>query len=137
MIGMDAASTDPPRTLTRARRAALRRWPYSGPLAGTALLFAVVITVLLAACGDDSSGDAAPLPSELVAAGRAIYSGADGDRGCAGCHGADATGARAEGIVGASASSIREGLEIPAMSSIELTDEQVDALAAYLRSLDE
>jgi len=98
----------------------------------------IALSVLLLACSDDSRAlvTSTPASPELVAAGEASY--AHGEHGCAGCHGEDARGGeRAGGIVGASASSVREALQIPAMSSIELTDDQIEALAAYLESLQE
>jgi mono/diheme cytochrome c family protein len=121
-----------PQQTAPARRRALR--PI---LPRAALALSIALTVVLIACSDSSEETETPGSPELIAAGEAIYSGANGQRGCSGCHGSDAAGARAPGIVGASAGSIREALEISAMSSIDLSDEDIEALAAYLNSLRE
>lgn len=96
-----------------------------GFLASVAVLLAAV-----SACGDSEEAPTSPVSPDMVTAGELISRNDDRSIGCARCHGADAEGDDAGGIVGSSATSIHRSLRVPAMSSISLTDEQVESLAA-------
>ena len=101
----------------------------------------------------------APLPPgathEMVALGNRIYHGEVGGASCAGCHGASGAGSPlgpdltdkkwlwSDGSYPGIAKTIKEGVmqpkeyrnAMPAMGGAQLTDEQVEALAAYVWSL--
>lgn len=71
-----------------------------------------------------------------VVAGKLIYEETAGDVGCASCHGIDATGDFGPAILGASAELISAQFEVnEAMMFIEMTDEEVAQVAAYLAYL--
>ncbi|MBI2831863.1 MAG: cytochrome c [Chloroflexi bacterium] len=76
-----------------------------------------------------------PKDGDLVRKGETLYRTASGI-GCAICHGADASGGMGPGLRGTTAQKIRESLKsVSAMSSIKITDEEIEAIAAYLKSL--
>jgi mono/diheme cytochrome c family protein len=82
-------------------------------------------------------GTSQPLPSDQIARGRALMVSHE----CATCHGLDGRGGViGKPIVGFSATQLRSKTtqgpgEMPAFSSSELSDQDVAAIAAYLKSL--
>ena len=97
----------------------------------------VLAAVVLSGCGSAASPTASPAPAEVIARGEELFQRTAGGRGCAACHGRDARGkVGAPSIVGRSANSIRGALQrVPQMSFISLTDNEVEAVAAYLQYL--
>ncbi|MBI4288623.1 MAG: hypothetical protein HY671_09380 [Chloroflexi bacterium] len=87
----------------------------------------------------------APIPavssdsSELVARGKLIFEKTAGGVGCATCHGLDGKGGSAPYIRGALKSRVRQALAggVPLMSFIKLGDNEITAVIAYLRYLNE
>ena len=78
-------------------------------------------------------------PSEgnsLIVKGKEIYLGTPGGPSCR-CHGLDAKGTNsAPGILGSSAEKIKKALQTVAkMGSIKLNNDQIEAVASYLKSL--
>ena len=99
------------------------------------LAAALTLVMLLAACGYTPP---TPAPPDVVAQGEDIFQRTAGGTGCQACHGTDAGGKSGSGprIVGRPAPAIRAALNrVPQMSHIELTDEEIEAVAAYLWSL--
>lgn len=95
-----------------------------------ALLAAAVLPIAHVASGADAALD----PS--VAAGKIIFEETAGGVGCMSCHGQDATGDFGPDIVGMDAAMIQVQLESNEnMTFIELTDEEVEQVAAYLAYL--
>ena len=86
---------------------------------------------------DEASGGG---DDELIEQGRVIFEETAGGIGCAACHGMDAKGDPTIGsadIRGANAERIQGALaSVDMMSIIELTDEEIDAVAAYLATLE-
>lgn len=75
--------------------------------------------------------------SPEAAAGKIIFEETAGDVGCSACHGADGQGDSAPAITGMDADSIRDQLDYNEdMTFIELTDEEIDQVVAYLSLLD-
>lgn len=117
----------------------------------------VLVTALAAACTDDTSGPGTDGLSAAASEGRDIYR----NRGCQGCHGGDGSGGIGPALAGV-ADTERElddgttvtadteylrraitdpGAEIVAgysvrMPSNDLDDQAVDALIAYIESLE-
>ncbi|MBI3014593.1 MAG: cytochrome c [Candidatus Tectomicrobia bacterium] len=83
-----------------------------------------------------ANDDAKP---DLVAKGKIVFERSAGGIGCAYCHGPDGRGKAAfaaPNIRGKTISDVLRALETrPQMSSIRLNDEEIDALEAYLKSL--
>ena len=85
-----------------------------------------------------SSGD------DALARGRLIFEKTAGGVGCAYCHGRDGKG---EGVAGLGAPDIRGAPEakvraalgggVPLMSFIDLSDEEIEAVVAYLQYLNQ
>lgn len=72
----------------------------------------------------------------FAAAGKVIFEETAGGVGCAACHGVDAKGAEGPDIRGRDPAAILEQLQVnDSMAFIELTPEQLDQVAAYLRYL--
>ncbi len=75
----------------------------------------------------------------VVARGRAIYEGTESGIGCAFCHGRDGRGKgnATPDIRGKTASEVLKALRTsPQMDTINLTEGEVRAVAAYLKVLD-
>ncbi len=74
----------------------------------------------------------------MRAKGQELYQKTAGGVGCQACHGADGKGKpnTAPGVRGASADDIRRALGGDAMNSISLSEEEIEAVAAYLEYLD-
>ena len=106
-----------------------------------AMLFlapALALILLLTACGGFTPPT--PAPTAVVEQGEDIFQRTAGGTGCQACHGMDADGINGSGprIVGRPANAIRSALgRVPQMSHIELTDEEIEAVAAYLWTLRE
>lgn len=81
----------------------------------------------------------APSSADLIAQGKEIFEKTAGGVGCALCHGFDAKGDPSQGAPdnrGASADTIFAALASrPQMSFITLTNDEIDAVAAYLAFL--
>lgn len=91
---------------------------------------------LFLACG--SSDVATPAPASVIKRGDEVFQRAAGGVGCASCHGVDARGidGSAPEILGRPAKWIERALAtVPQMRFISLTDDDVDAVAAYLQFL--
>jgi mono/diheme cytochrome c family protein len=91
---------------------------------------------LFLACG--SSDVATPAPASLIDRREKVFQGTAGGVGCASCHGNDARGIEgsASGIVGRPVRATeRAVVSVPQMRSISLTDDDLDAVAAYLQFL--
>ncbi len=86
-----------------------------------------------------TSATAAPAVSaaasaEMVVRGEKVYF--QQPNGCVGCHGKDATGGVGPNIRGKTAAQIRHQLdETPQMQSLVLSNDEIEAAAAYLQSL--
>lgn len=85
---------------------------------------------------------AAPLAAQEVeldpvaAAGKVIFEKTAGGVGCAACHGMTAEGDIGPNIVGRDSVAILDTLRVNAeMQFIQLTEEEIDQVAAYLRYL--
>jgi mono/diheme cytochrome c family protein len=75
-------------------------------------------------------------PADPVAQGKELFETRAGGVGCAGCHGADASGAFGPNIRGATAQQITTALnKVQAMTFMKLTNDEINALAAYLKTL--
>jgi mono/diheme cytochrome c family protein len=125
---------------------------------------AAALAVIVAACGDTSStadvttGQPGPtaevatttppepevvettVPSaseaDLLALGEEVYQVTAGGIGCKSCHGTDGLGDIGPAIIGKSAETIRIQLDFNEnMFFIILTDEEIEAVAAYLKVL--
>ncbi|MDP2743916.1 MAG: cytochrome c [Dehalococcoidia bacterium] len=106
----------------------------------------IVSAVSLAACGGAPAAQPAPAapapvttpsqvdPAALRAKGEQIY---QTTVGCKNCHGADGKGLPnvAPDVRGESADDIKRALGGDAMSFIRMTNDDVEAVAAYLKSL--
>ena len=91
---------------------------------------------LLLACG--SSSVATPAPASVIERGEEVFQRTAGGVGYASCHGTDARGIHNSGphILGRQAKVIQRALaRISQMSFISLTDDDLDAVAAYLQFL--
>jgi mono/diheme cytochrome c family protein len=90
---------------------------------------------VLAAC--DQGPTATPASPEVVAQGEEIFQETAGGVGCASCHGTDARGGGgAPNIVGRDARAIERALDrVGQMGFIELDQQEIEAVAAYLRAL--
>ncbi len=88
-----------------------------------------------------STGDSEPSSEEQIAQGKLLFEKTAGGVGCALCHGMDAMGDPAQGApsnLGADWESIEQALyDRPQMSFISLSRDEVKAIAAYLRWLEE
>lgn len=81
-----------------------------------------------------TSESAAP---DQLALGEEIYQTTAGGVGCAACHGADGLGLVGPNVLGKSAGTIKANLEgTDAMLFIVLSDEEIEAVAAYLAFLE-
>jgi mono/diheme cytochrome c family protein len=105
-----------------------------------ALLISLFAVGLLAtACGSGSPPGPTPTPAppEVIARGEEIFQRTAGGVGCASCHGREARGgAGVPNIVGRPASDIQRALRtVGQMSFIKLSDEEIEAVAAYLQTL--
>ncbi len=68
--------------------------------------------------------------------GEELYQRTAGGAGCAICHGADAYGSVGPNIRGSSVQEIKKALgTVASMSFIKMTDEQIEAVSAYLKYL--
>jgi mono/diheme cytochrome c family protein len=104
------------------------------------ILLLLTLTLLWAACerGDPPEASERPEPSpEVLALGEDIFQRTAGGTGCQACHGMDASGSRAApNITRASEDSIRRSLNrVPQMRHITLDDREIEAVAAYIRTL--
>lgn len=78
----------------------------------------------------------APELTEAELAGKKIFEETAGDVGCASCHGMKAQGDIGPAIAGQTAENIKSQFEVnESMGFIELTDEEVDQVVAYLAFL--
>ena len=96
----------------------------------------LAVNFLFLACG--SSNVATPAPTSLIERGEEVFQRAAGGVGCASCHGVDAR--RIDGsapeILERPAKAIERALAVvPQMRFISLTDDDLDAVAAYLHFL--
>lgn len=86
---------------------------------------------------------ATPVPTnDLLARGKLVYEKTAGGVGCASCHGLDGKGKPEIGARpnrGASETQVRGALigGVPVMSFIKLSEEEITAVVAYLKYLDE
>jgi len=87
------------------------------------------------------SGNGAGASGDLIARGKVIYEETAGGVGCALCHGLDAQGKPEVGAppnIGATETDIAAALQDRAqMTFIKMTDEEIEAVAAYLKFLAE
>lgn len=114
-------------------------WGILGRFSVGALL-ATVFALLLAACSSGLPSSPVPSPTlappEVIARGEDIFQRTAGGRGCAACHGKDARGQVGPDIRGRSASDIRRALKsVDLMQFISLTDDEIEAVVAYLQFL--
>lgn len=80
---------------------------------------------------------AAPKAGDLVSKGEELYLRKAAGAGCAVCHGADARGGMGPNVRGISAQKIRDALKTGTiMKSIKVTDDEIEAVSAYLKSLE-
>ena len=98
-------------------------------------VFGVVSAISIAAAlmfaGNSFAQDAAQ-----IAAGKKIFEETAGGVGCASCHGMDGKGDYGPANAGASKDSVISALGgIEDMSFIQLTEEELDAVVAYLATL--
>jgi mono/diheme cytochrome c family protein len=77
---------------------------------------------------------AATAQDNLVDAGKVIFEETAGDVGCAYCHAADASGDVGPNIQGMDVDTIRNAVHggIAEMEFFDLTDDEIDQVAAYL-----
>lgn len=76
-------------------------------------------------------------PTDLVGMGEKVYQETAGGVGCQYCHGTDAMGMVGLSIVGRKASEITGALDrVEMMAFIFLTPEEIQAVSAYLQSLE-
>ena len=90
----------------------------------------------LLGCG--SSSVATPAPASVIERGEEIFQRTAGGVGCASCHGIDARGIHNSGpqILEREAKGIQRALaRVSQMGFISLTDDDLDAVAAYLQFL--
>ena len=89
------------------------------------------MNTLLLAC--TSANVATPAPAPVIERGEEVFQRAAGGVGCASCHGIDGL---APNILGRPAFAIERALaRVSQMSFISLTDEDLDAMVAYLQFL--
>ncbi len=96
----------------------------------------IAVNTLLLAC--TSANVATPAPAPVIERGEEVFQRAAGGVGCASCHGIDARGidGLAPNILGRPAFAIERALaRVSQMSFISLTDEDLDAVVAYLQFL--
>jgi mono/diheme cytochrome c family protein len=78
----------------------------------------------------------APASDEMIAAGKAIFDAGAGGIPCAACHGTDATAIVAPVVEGRDTGAVHSALaNVAAMGSLELTEDQISAVSAYLGSI--
>jgi mono/diheme cytochrome c family protein len=78
-----------------------------------------------------------PATDPVLAAGKKIFEETAGDVGCAACHGMMGKGDSGPDIRGQTAENIKIQIEVNEdMGFIELTDEELDQVVAYLKYLD-
>ena len=127
-----SASSDPAPTPTLAPLPTAA----SGALSGTATPEPAQVATPVLVTAPATEG---PSDEELIAQGKEIFEKTAGGVGCALCHGLDARGDPSQGAPdnrGASADTIFAALASrPQMSFITLTNDEVDAVAAYLAFL--
>jgi hypothetical protein len=88
--------------------------------------------------GGEKTSDSVPGDVDLLVLGEELFQRTAGGVGCAACHGPDGQGTSiAPNITGVTKSRIVRALNggVPQMSSIELTDTEIDAVYAYLETL--
>lgn len=113
----------------------------------------IAAAVLLAACGGKPAAPSSPAPTTtppptaptspsavdtaaLRAKGEEIFQKTAGGVGCQSCHGADGKGTNSgPDILGKTADDIKRALGGDAMSFIHLTEEEIQAVAAYVKTL--
>ncbi|MDO8567601.1 MAG: c-type cytochrome [Dehalococcoidales bacterium] len=79
----------------------------------------------------------APKAGDLLSKGEDLFQRKASGVGCAGCHGVDAYGAIGPNIRGSSAQEITEALKtVASMNFIKLTNDEVEAISAYLKYLE-
>lgn len=126
-------------------------------LAVTGSIFIFVVALVVAACGAPPAATPSPAtkapvspaapkiaptakvdPSALRTKGEEIYKKTAGGMGCQACHGADGKGVpnTAPNILGKSADDIKRALGGDAMRFIAISDDDLQAVAAYLKSLE-
>ena len=96
----------------------------------------LAVQSIFLACG--SSGVATPAPASFIKRGEEIFQRSAGGVGCASCHGIDARGvdASAPEILGRPPKAIKRALAtVSRMDFISLSDDDVEAVAAYLQFL--
>lgn len=106
------------------------------PRAAALLAVSAALSIAFAAC--TPFVEPTPAPTEVVEQGEDIFLRTAGGTGCQACHGMEAEGINGSGprIVGRRTPAIRAALNrVPQMSHIDLTDEQIEAVAAYLWTL--
>lgn len=105
------------------------------------VLSLLLVTLLLGACNraEPTTAPTVPsVPSEVLTLGEEIFQRTAGGMGCQACHGTDASGVRgvAPNITGVSAGTIQSALNrVPQMRHITLGAAEVEAVAAYIRTL--
>jgi hypothetical protein len=88
--------------------------------------------------GGGESPPSPPADDELLALGKVIFEETAGGVGCASCHGFDGHGTpNGPNIIGLSRQAIAGAMAggVPDMSDIDLTSNELDAVAAYLDTL--
>jgi len=95
------------------------------------ILLCVLIAVSLIGCGDDDDSNSI---DDIDAAldGSTLYA-----ENCAVCHGASAEGDLGPNIRGKTSDEIQNALAtVPEMTNVDVTDDEVTEIAAYLATLD-
>lgn len=126
------------------------KWP--GQILGILVTILVLVTAFLAACGPPGSqtpsSASSPSPTSvprptagdaasLRAKGAEVYQKTAGGLGCQYCHGADAKGTNlGPDVRGKSAEDVKRALTSDQMSFIRLTEEELEAVVAYIKSLE-
>jgi len=100
----------------------------------------MVTTTTEPPAGDDTTPTTAPdeTDSEVLALGKEVFDVTAGGEGCAACHGFDGRGtSEGPNIIGVSKSSITSALGggVPDMADFGLTQEQIEAVYQYVRTL--
>ena len=99
-------------------------------------LLALVSLVVAACGGGDSEPPPTPAPPGVVALGEEVFQVTAGGVGCQSCHGRDAKGNIGPNIIGRDVGGVRRALSgVAQMAFIELTEEEIVGVAAYLQTL--
>jgi len=102
-------------------------------------------TAILVACSKATASTTSPSDNTgginqtaLIQKGQALYQNSANGSGCQICHGIDGKGKAnfAPAIRGEDAEDIKEALKLQPMNSINLTNDEINGLAAYLGYLE-